>query len=375
MNCNTVSKMAVRKLYERYVKSRKENFSLKKQITDFQAVKKENDFLREENEKLHLAKQHLCEENKALCDEQTRCVEESKTSILALQGEIEALRDDLNKTKLDYKQELENNESSAKAAELKEKKLLTKLVEVHLQNEGLHKKIVDFEANNATQQKQSSNFIAQYFSNQCLDALETFEEGEQNILVRYFQHGFDPRSVSAFRASKLEDTNKLRVNCLKKVQNDKHVESFDKLLLATKSMQFKLILALHDSFSTELKRLDSQAKMVSAMRQRDVEMFKKQISDRINGIQAQTDSMDFGSSKFFQKFLSEKFFFSNSTQSILLNQFREHAKHTQSTRLPIIRSAISSLFSDLEGFQLKSMGIGNAHVRFLQQFASLEKFR
>ena len=303
-------------------------------------------------------------------------LERTNVYVTALEKELETVKEKLDSTTGKLVEQTEKQDEVKTQADKKEKELLQQLRELSKQNKSLRQNIDEQNKTNASLTKQKNeSFIEKYFTNQCLEVLEKFSDGEQHILAWSLQNGFDPAKASADRASKLEKTKMLRVNCMKKAQFDKHVETFDTFLQTTKTKQFQIILALHDKFAYELTQLDRHSKFAFAIQQKNLLSFKTQVAEQLQEIQKQIESMDLTKSKFFERFLNEQFSQYNQTQSLLLKRFRDHTKYTQEIRLPEMKSIVSSLHASVENFELKFTGIKKSHLRFLKHFKSLESYR
>ena len=263
-------------------------------------------------------------------------------------------------------------EQTQKDAENTEKDLLNEIKQLDNLNEALQEKCSNLETESFTWDKKPGDFIKQYFASQCSEALSTFEEDEQKILIWSIQNGFDPIQDKNTFGKTFDESEQLRVHCLAKQQFEREASTFESLLENTKKEQFKDILTLHDKFAYELKSLQKELKTTFETHHSDFMKFKSLISNKLRGIEKQVQGMDFGKSKFFEKFLQINFCSCDTSQENILKRFRDHSKYTQEIRIPSIQSDVSLLFSQLKTFNIKPVGLQPVHKRFLKTFKTLK---
>ena len=380
MTSNQPSKTSVRKLYDRCLRLKAENKSLKSQLETFylsdDAWNEECGKLKDDNKNLlAMNEYHLRQNIKARVDKEDQLIEQKE--------KMKFLEIDLDNYKTCYTEMVKQCASLTKMledaqndAEQTEKDLLNEIKQLDKLNLALQENSNNLNAQKAqagfSWENTPENVVQEYFAKQCSHALSEFEEEEKKVLVWTIQNGFDPIQDSKNMSAKLGSSEKLRVHCLAKRQFEREANTFESLLENTKKEQMKDVLALHNKFAYELKHLHKQIKTTTETYQEDISEFKSIVSKDLRDIEKQVQGMDFGTSKFFQTFLKETFCSCNSSQQTLLNRFRDHSKYTQEIRIPSIQSAVSSLFLQLGNFNLKTVGLTPAHKRFLKTFNALK---
>lgn len=360
---SNVSKATARKLYEKYEKSESEIIALKNQLEDFrysdQFIRNENSYLREENRKLIVERNILTEEIRA-----------GKTNLSFKQTVNET---PLEKEFYDLKPDCNSSIEVVVKPEKGNDPLVEQLKKLTQQNEVLHRNITELEERNSSLENSAENFLENYFTTQCFEALEGFNECDQNILTWTLQYAFDPAKASAQCASSFKNAKNLRINCMAKAQFDKYARSFDVFLQNTKAKQFKTILALHKNFTYDLNELRENSHDVFTAHQEQLQIFKAETSQNLNHIKQQFENINSETNKFLENFANQTLNVNTPVHNRLLNRVFENLKYTEEFRLPVMKLAISSLSSVIEKFQLTPLQTNISCDNFLNHFKRLEK--